>query len=441
MIIFQPIVTIILLLKLYFSDCSTERNVKVKGKHFIESETGVEIILTGPNIVVKGPPYLPFVSGSDACNDIVDDTCSNFGNCTSCYTFNEADIKNIQKNGWNTIRLGVVWAGAQPEDDNKLDENFLSRLHSLLNLTDFYKIHVVLDNHGDMTGSLGCGNGAPYWVQKEAAGDLVGKPLETSFPYNIFIDVKKLGGYSYCGDNTTKWAQFAGDPNYNLLNECCQLLNSNNPGELGFTTISQKTMNYIISKGEGRKKFVRFWRLMAEAVKYHPSAIMAELMNEPMTLWRNDLYETWRECGQAINQIIPDMMIVISDNFQGSILPWWLTWVSPYFDISRETANWIKESNNLVYGFHWYGFPKEPQDAIKNVLAIQNAWNLPVFATEFMDCKFWELAKNANISTTYWHYSSYCNTGPIFGNRKVPQNTFGACILGWGSGISKNYCK
>merc|ERR1711959_116711 len=34
-------------------------------------------------------------------------------------------------------------------------------------------------------------------------------------------------------------AKHAGDPNYNLLNECCQAMNSGNPGGLGFTTLNQ----------------------------------------------------------------------------------------------------------------------------------------------------------------------------------------------------------
>lgn len=43
-------------------------------------------------------------------------------------------------------------------------------------------IHVMLDNHGDMTGSANCGNGAPMWFQQKAAADLIGKPLTTDFP-------------------------------------------------------------------------------------------------------------------------------------------------------------------------------------------------------------------------------------------------------------------
>ena len=57
--------------------------------------------------------------------------------------------------GWNTIRLGVVWAGAQPRDEDALDPGFLELLHDVLDLTDANEIHVLLDNHGDMVGSAG----------------------------------------------------------------------------------------------------------------------------------------------------------------------------------------------------------------------------------------------------------------------------------------------
>ena len=73
------------------------------------------------------------------------------------------------------------------------------------------------------------------------SADLVGKQLETGFPYDLIdeINVKKIGGYEKCDGNATAWAEHAGDPNYNLLNECCLALNSGNPGGLGFTTINQ----------------------------------------------------------------------------------------------------------------------------------------------------------------------------------------------------------
>jgi hypothetical protein len=110
----------------------------------------------------------------------------------------------------------------------------------------------------------------------------------TEPPYSLVpsINVKKVDGYDHCGANETMWAAHAGDPNYNMLNECCTAMNSGNPGGLGFTSVAQKTMDFKINPGQGRDDFVRYWRLMAEAVQHHPSAFGFELENEPMTIHR-----------------------------------------------------------------------------------------------------------------------------------------------------------
>ena len=51
----------------------------------------------------------------------------------------------------------------------------------------------------------------------------------------------------------------------------------------------------------------------AEAVVDHPSAFAAELANEPMTLKRRELYQTWQAAAEAINGVIPDMSVALSD--------------------------------------------------------------------------------------------------------------------------------
>merc|ERR1712232_60286 len=144
---------------------------------------------------------MPEVTGNTICNDVVNDACSKTGTCTSCSTFNQADVDHLKSRGWNFIRLGVVWAGAQPRNEDSLDPDFLRRLHAVLNLTDANGIHVMLDNHGDMVGSAGCGNGVPMWIQKKAAPEFIGKPLHTAFPYSVIheIAVKEVGGYDHCG--------------------------------------------------------------------------------------------------------------------------------------------------------------------------------------------------------------------------------------------------
>ena len=145
------------------------RAVRVDGQQFVVARTNASVVLSGPNVVVKGPPYLPSVSGDSVCKDVITDLCQGAGNCSSCTTFNEVDVAHIKANGWNSIRLGVVWAGAQPRDEDRLDPDFLSRLHALLDLTDREGIAVVLDNHGDAVGSANCGNGIPMWFSQKAS--------------------------------------------------------------------------------------------------------------------------------------------------------------------------------------------------------------------------------------------------------------------------------
>jgi hypothetical protein len=413
------------------------RLVRVSGDHFVETRTGATIVLGGPNVVVKASPFLPAVSGDTVCNDVVDATCAAAGNCSTCSTFNQADVDHIKARGWNFIRLGVVWAGAQPRDENALDPDFLQRLHALLDLTDRNGLHVMLDDHGDMVGSLGCGNGAPAWFQQKAPGmaDLLGKPLHTDLPYSLVpsLDVQKVGGYDTCGDNATRWAAHAGDPNYMMLNECCLAMNAGNPGGLGYTTIAQKTMDYTINPGPGRDDFVRYWRLMAEAVKDHPSASFFELMNEPMTIHRKNYMDTWKACADAIHAVVPDAAVSICDIGEGSVLPSWLPGFAADFDISSATLDWIKSGNASVFYAWHYG--DEPT-GIKNMQAITEKWGVPTFGTE-TGCTQFEAARAANISHSYWHYSAYCNFPSRGKFPEVPvEQRFGGCILGWGSGDS-----
>ena len=96
--------------------------------------------------------------------------------------------------------------------------------------------------------------------------ELIGKPLVSAFPYSVVINVDTDDGYSHCGHNASKYAKHAGDPNYNLLNECCLAINDGNPPATAFSTIAQASMDYVITEGPGRTDFVRYWRLMAEAV-------------------------------------------------------------------------------------------------------------------------------------------------------------------------------
>ena len=58
---------------------------------------------------------------------------------------------------------------------------------------------------------------------------------------------------------------------------------------------------------------MRFWALVAAAVARHPSAVAAELMNEPVTWRRGELFDTWRAASDAVVAVVPDMSVSVSD--------------------------------------------------------------------------------------------------------------------------------
>ena len=200
-----------------------------------------------------------------------------------------------------------------------------------------------------------------------------------------------------------------------------------------------KTLDYLFEKGPGRDDFCRYHKLLAEAVFDYPSAIAIELMNEPVYIKRWNMYETWRVCNNEITSVIPDMSVSVVDIGEGAVIPEWVSWIDSGIAIYPSTVEWLKKSTNLFYAWHWYGDPKDPLIAIKNVKEIQNKWNMPSMLTETMSCSVINAAENADISWNYWHYSQYCDTNKKFGG-KVPPESFGACILGWGDGISNKKC-
>jgi hypothetical protein len=125
------------------------------------------IVMVGPNVVVKGDPYMPYIDRENICNDVLKGECKSTETCISSYTFNLANIDHLKTIGWNDIRLEVMWAGAQRRDEDVLDPYFLEMLHAVLDLKYNDDVHVILDNHGDLVGIDGCGNGVPMWFQRK----------------------------------------------------------------------------------------------------------------------------------------------------------------------------------------------------------------------------------------------------------------------------------
>ena len=63
----------------------------------IKDEDGRERIFHGTNVVQKLFPYVPRIDGFNAVD-----------------SFSKEDAEFLATMGYNTIRLGVLWAGAEP---------------------------------------------------------------------------------------------------------------------------------------------------------------------------------------------------------------------------------------------------------------------------------------------------------------------------------------
>ena len=70
-----------------------DKEIIYRNNKFYDSQNR-EITFHGTNVVVKVPPYIPTT-----------------GNYNHLWSFGPQDIKNLKDNGFNAIRLGVMWAG------------------------------------------------------------------------------------------------------------------------------------------------------------------------------------------------------------------------------------------------------------------------------------------------------------------------------------------
>ena len=111
--------------------------ISVSGTRFIDA-SGRQVILNGINYVNK----------YSAVNYIPKDSALTF------------DL--LSQWGINCVRLGVIWAGVEPEP-GKYDENYLNKIEGQVKWATENGLYVFLDMHQDLY-SLKFSDGAPLWA-------------------------------------------------------------------------------------------------------------------------------------------------------------------------------------------------------------------------------------------------------------------------------------
>nr|WP_046286061.1 cellulase family glycosylhydrolase [Mycobacterium sp. UM_NZ2] len=119
---------------------------------------GRVVILHGVNEVNKGAPYTPEANHFDAQH--------------AAY---------LAANGVNAVRVGVIWAGVEP-NPGEIDYGYLASIKATVDLLGSYGIVSVIDMHQDLYSDTitGIGDGAPAWAVQ--TGDAIN--INFGWPWN-----------------------------------------------------------------------------------------------------------------------------------------------------------------------------------------------------------------------------------------------------------------
>ncbi len=131
---------------------------------WIRDDAGRVVLLHGVNAVWKIAPYFP-----------PDEAAG----------FTAADADFLAANGFNVVRLGVLFAGVMPQQD-VIDPAYLENVDRVVQLLASRHIWVLLDFHQDMLNEKYQGEGFPSWAVSD------GVPINDAnkgFPGNEFGSV------------------------------------------------------------------------------------------------------------------------------------------------------------------------------------------------------------------------------------------------------------
>jgi endoglycosylceramidase len=115
---------------------STADPLTIKGGRIVDAQ-GRQVILHGANTVFKLAPYYPPLTRSD--------------------------FRRMRSWGFNAIRLGVIWAGLEPQP-GVIDQDYIAHVQAIVKLAAKEGFWVLLDMHQDLYAQRFTGEGAPEWA-------------------------------------------------------------------------------------------------------------------------------------------------------------------------------------------------------------------------------------------------------------------------------------
>jgi endoglycosylceramidase len=172
---------------------------------------GRVVVLHGLNQVYKVPPYEPSADG-----------------------FGDDDAAFLAGNGFNAMRLGVIWAAVEPQPLS-YDDNYLASIAQTVATLASHGIVSLLDFHQDLYNEVFQGEGAPAWAVRTGGlpnpqlgfpGNYFANPAEEFAWHAFWRDAPAPDGIGLQDHYARAWAHvaafFRGNPGvfgYEVLNE------------------------------------------------------------------------------------------------------------------------------------------------------------------------------------------------------------------------------
>lgn len=227
-------------------------------RQFVD-EDGFHRHFHGFNVVVKNAPYFPSNGAFDADMSLNDD-----------------DMDFMVKNGFNAVRLGIMWPGIFPTPGSP-NVAYLAQMKSIVNRLHSKGIYVILDLHQDLLSRSFCGEGVPDWLLNDTSfdtGDAFPAPLDDPYGPNPSLDLcfKKIFGVYYMTHAVSKGF----DVLYNGFRS--QLADPN------ATTSARRNAETSVALANGLKEY---WATVAAYFNGTEGIIGYELFNEP---WFGDIF-------------------------------------------------------------------------------------------------------------------------------------------------------
>jgi endoglycosylceramidase len=192
-------------------------------------------VFHGVNAVFKEPPFLPRTDQFDAR-----------------YSLAAADIANLDEWGFNVVRLGVLWVGAEPAD-GQVNATYLAAARQLVDALGKAGIYSIVDQHQDVLNRKFCGEGFPDWSLPAP---------NNSFPFPI--------GFSPYDVNAST--------GYPSLKQCLSLTFGDYYASF---SVAQAFQALYDNTNGLQDRFARFWSLVAKTFVGDPYVLGYELINEP----------------------------------------------------------------------------------------------------------------------------------------------------------------